>query len=192
MTPAFDSNRTRRGFLKTVFLAATATAAGGFAAPAARGAVRQKDVVVPLDVAGLRIARHVVGGVLVQSDEYDYLTFDACQRNAAGQAVDAGTAVIRLTACVDWRFRVDGDQHLYGDDGVDPAELASGRTVEVLNSSWVTDLVEADPSLRRSALHHCIFTFRDTTFECVLSRYDHIIHTGPFADLYADLVEGKS
>lgn len=177
----------RRGFLKRLF---AATAAGGVLATSARGGDDEGNAVVPFRVGDVRIADHVVGPVVYQTEDYDYLLFDAHSTDRRGRSVGTGIAVVRLTQCAAWRIRMDGDQDIHG-RVFDPSELDAGGTYEVRNSSWVLDVVEDRPQLLKGPpLHHCVFTFQETHFECVLANYDFTMFSGEFDDLLAELDAG--
>jgi len=184
-TPPTDTD-SRRGFLKRLF--ATAAAGGALAAPA-RADDRKSDVVRPFRVGDVRIADHVVGPLLYQAEDADYLLFDAHRTDRRGRSVGTGIAVVRLTECAARRIRVDGDQDVCG-WAADPSDLDAAGTYEVNNSSWVRDVVEDQPELAKgAALHHCVFTFQETHFECVLARYDFTVYDGEFDDLLVHLGE---
>ncbi len=186
-TPSTDTD-SRRGFLKRLF-AAGAAATGGALAATARAGDRDSDVVGAFRVGDVRIADHVVGPVVVRADDYDYLLFDAHRTDRRGRSLGTGTAVVRLTQCAEWRIRTDGDQDIRG-WAADPSDLDAAGTYEVNNSSWVQDVVEDQPELMKGpALHHCVFTFRETHFECILSKYDFTVFDGAFDDLLAELTE---
>lgn len=191
-TPVAAEN-SRRSFLKSLFLTATATATGGLLSAPARAAAPDagggSDVVKPFAAGGFQIADHVVGPVVVRGDDYDYLLYDAWELDGDGVPSGSGVGVVRLTECADWRFRNIGDEHLI-DHPVDHAELDAGETYEVHNSTWVANLIEEDPALAgpdAPKWHHYIFSFGETTFECVLGRYDTKLHAGAFDDLLDDL-----
>ncbi len=172
----------RRGFLKQLFAAGATGVGGGLAAPARAGA-GEPDVVKPFRVGAVRIADHVIGPLVFQTEDYDYLLFDAHQTDRRGRSVGTGVAVVRLTQCAAWRMRTDGDQDIYG-RAADPSALDAGGTYEVNNSSWVLDVVEEQPALvGGAALHHCVFTFKESHFECVLAGYDFTLYEGEFDDL---------
>jgi hypothetical protein len=190
-TPLHNS---RRGFLKKLFLTAAGAAAGNLVSRPRRAAAAAfpmdgDDVVAPLGI-GLQAADHVPGAIIVQADDYDYLIFDAWELDEAGDSIGFGTGVVQLTDCVAWHFRVDGDQHL-ASHPVDPSELDVCEVYEVHNSTWVQNLIDEDPVLDEPdapELHHCIFTFSKTSFECVVPRYRATLSTHSFDELYAILV----
>ncbi|MEI8081389.1 MAG: hypothetical protein WCI74_06035, partial [Actinomycetes bacterium] len=165
------ANPSRRVFLALAAVGGVAVAVGGGAlASAARGAMLgNPDVALPHELGGITPAPHVVGATVVEGSSATHLVFDA----APGPGVAAGSkAVVTLKDVLAWRFRSNGD-FLVIRPSVDPSGLAPSSVYEVQDSSWTPSVAQANPRAPLSAdsganLHHYLFTFGATSFECVV------------------------
>jgi hypothetical protein len=187
MNRPHDPAASRRDFLKKVFVTAAAAATGTVAANA-RADEDDGDDAREYNLQGILPARHVVGGVILETEEETYLVFDANQTDEFGAPWKQGKAVIRLDGCVDWKFRMLGDEHL-APHHVDYSELDSQGTYEVRRSTWIEKLAEEDDELNPRRLHHYIVTFHATAFECVVTELDPFVHRLSFAEIHQMLLE---
>ena len=127
------------------------------------------DLVVKLDL-GYTPEAAVSGAVLVQTEYSTFLTFNAMKFSDDGFYHDAGTALVGFSRCRVTKFGYPNDEAL---DGHPLALKMQGAydVYEVLNSSWVMQLEEQNrvsfPNTGRWKSRHFIFTFHDSTFECL-------------------------
>jgi hypothetical protein len=128
------------------------------------------ETVVELDIGVVPEA--AVSGVVVLQDEYaTYLTFNAMSKRADGKRDDSGTAIITFKRCLLTKFGYPNDESRAGHPLYERGLQFYG-VFEVLKSSWASAVVAQN---RRSfpttddhyAGRHFIFTFHDSTFECL-------------------------
>src|SRR4051812_1751059 len=111
MNALIPSDDSRRLFLKECLLTAGAVATGGGFLQRTLGSEKvHHDQVRKISVEGLRPADYVLGPIIVSIDEHEYLVFDNHQALHAGRANKASFGVVRLTQCVTWKVRTDGDE----------------------------------------------------------------------------------
>lgn len=120
----------------------------------------------------------VSGALLLQTEYSTYLTFNAMREQTDEQYVDVGHAVVEFFRCIRTQFGHPNDEALPGHplyvDGLD--QFAYG-IFEVLNSSWIREIERQNrvhfPNATDWAvgLRHFIFTFHDSTFECVAQDF---------------------
>jgi hypothetical protein len=123
----------------------------------------------PLDIgvfpeAGVSEAR------LVQDEYRAVLTFSAMRLQPDGRRTDAGTATVEFVRCMATRFGYPNDEALRGHPLYNSG-LSAYDVFEVIGSPWIRRLTEqnrvAFPSTPDSTQRHFIFTFHDSTFECI-------------------------
>lgn len=131
--------------------------------------------VVELDV-GFKPEAAVSGAVLVQSEVSTFLTFNAMKQEEDGLWHPAGTAFVRFPMCLATKFGHPNDEALPGHPLY---SMMQGYGIyEVIDSTWVDELTrlnqvrfpQTDPGRWKSTYHHFIFTFHDSTFECLANE----------------------
>jgi hypothetical protein len=123
----------------------------------------------PLDIgvvpeAGVSEAR------LVQDEYRAVLTFSAMRLQPDGSRTDAGTATVEFVRCIITKFGYPNDEALSGHPLYNSGLTGYG-IFEVIGSQWIRRLTEqnrvAFPSTPDSTQRHFIFSFHDSTFECI-------------------------
>jgi len=144
------------------------------------------------------------GAVVVLTDWGTFVTFRALVRDEDGAQWPGGTAVIELVGCRARTFSYSTD---LGQDGRPYSffELPPGEVYEVADSPWLLRAEEdswlapaaADGisgrrplNSSRRRLRHYVFTFGETTFQCVAEGLKTQIRTAPFGKIAADLEWG--
>jgi hypothetical protein len=123
----------------------------------------------PLDIgilpeAGASEAR------LIQDEYRAALTLSAIRLQPDGHRADAGTATVEFVRCMITKFGYPNDEALGGHPLYNSGLSAYG-VFEVIGSPWIRRLTEqnrvAFPATSDSTQRHFIFTFHDSTFECI-------------------------
>ena len=148
------------------------------------------QTVVELDIDVVPEA--AVSGAVVLQDEYaTYLTFNAMSKGADGKRRDAGTAIIAFKRCLLTKFGYPNDEALAGHPLYERGLKFYGA-FEVLGSSWAAAVVAQN---RHSfpdtpdgyAGRHFIFTFHDSTFECLASEMAVELSHDPYVQILTRL-----
>lgn len=107
---------------------------------------------------------------LMQSEDGAVLSFSAMRLQRDGMRTDAGIATVHFVHCAVTMFGYPNDEALPGHP-LYRSGLSAYGVFEVVNSSWIRQVTEqnrvAFPSTRDSRERHFIFTFHDSTFECI-------------------------
>ena len=132
------------------------------------------EQVVELDLGIVREAA-ISGALVLQSELSTFLTFNAMRADGQGRRVDAGSAVVEFRRCLRTKFGLPNDEALAGHPLAQLGLDAYG-VFEVLNSRWRTE-AEAEnrvcfPATDYSEFWHFIFTFHDSSFECLALDLD--------------------
>ena len=203
------SSESRRDFLKEIAIASAALGAG-LASPvvsAARPKAKKPGPKPPAErPAQLKLGfgpdPFAAGAVLVLTSFGDFATFPALAKDKSGAFGRVGTAIIQLIGCQAKTFTYSTADtfselpRFYGD--LDP-----GSIYEIKNSAWVTQVTENAASLtvdvkgpskakqrskpKTRPLKHFVFTFFETTFQCVAEGLRSEIRTDPFGLIASDL-----
>jgi hypothetical protein len=135
------------------------------------------------------------GAVLVPSEWGVYATFRAMASDDDGVQYVVGTAVVQLVGCAARIFSYSTDM---GDDGRPYSffDLKAGGIYEIVDSTWLLKVEEetfgrAAGKKQFKLLRHYVFTFRDTTFQCIAEGLKPKVSTEPLGDILADLVLGN-
>lgn len=142
---------------------------------------------------GFRPEAAVSGALLLQSERTTILTFNAMRQGADDHYDDAGTAVIEFARCLVTRFGLPNDEALPGHPLYGHGLEAYG-CFEVVNSQWRKQAEAQNrvcfPSTDYRTVRHFVFTFHDSSFEClahdVIAR---VVTPGNFRAEYHALVE---
>ena len=146
------------------------------------------EVVVPVDL-GVLPAAGVCGELVLQDSLHTTVVFNAVYPGADGP-VGAGTAVVRFRLAKASRFGLPNDEALGGhplyDRGLEYYALG-----EVLNSSWAVEAERHNrvcfPNSPAWKARRFIFTFHDSTFECLADDLQLELSTRPRRALLAEL-----
>ena len=101
----------------------------------------------------------------------------------------------RFRICADVRFGWFPDENTFGNHPLAQLGLEPYGAFEVQNSSWVRKLAvleSVESGGRENSLRtkrHFIFTFHDTTCECVADSYSLRVHNGSIQTALAEVVQ---
>jgi hypothetical protein len=128
--------------------------------------------------------------VLLQTDHVTILTFSAKQKGSDGKYLDAGYGIVEFDLCTITKFGYPNDEALPGHPLRDKG-LRAYRVFEIHNSSW-TRLITAQnrvafPKTPDSTGRHFIFTFHDSTFECIARGMQASLSSKPYAEIFEDI-----
>ena len=155
----------------------------------ALAAAQGHEYAVPFDIGFVPEAA-VSGPVLFQTDYSAVLTFNAMVRVDKAKRTEAGTGVIELVHCKITKFGYPNDEALAGHP-LYQRGLSGYGVFEVINSSWSRQLTEQNrvsfPNTPDSSAHHFIFTFHDSTFECIAGSLSASLSNEPFERIVASL-----
>ncbi len=162
-------------------------------AQAQRGlaAAMGEEYAVPLDIGFVPEAA-VSGPLLLQTEWATFLTFNAMRKLPDGIYHDAGHAIVEFEMCDQTRFGYPNDEALPGHP-LYSRGLGGYGIYEVMNSRWVRQIVEQNrvsfPETPDSTQRHFIFTFHDSTFECVAQSLRADLSDKPYAEVFADIAK---
>ena len=152
---------------------------------------QEHDEVVRLDI-GFEPEAAVSGAVLLQTDDDAFLAFNAVRMAADGRRDTAGTGVIEFQRYSITKFGYPNDEALRGHPLYKRGLEAYG-VFEVLRSSWIRQMTEQNrvsfPHTADSDQRHFIFTFHDSTFECVADSYKATLSTEPYEQIFRQITE---
>lgn len=139
--------------------------------------------VIPLDLA-VEPEAAVSGALLLQTEYSTVLSFNAVQRQIEGPHVPVGTAVLRFRHCLRTKFGLPNDEALAGHP-LHAHGLGWYGCWEVLDSPWRAEAERENsvsfPTTDYSQYRHFVFTFHDSSFECLaLDSELRIVPPGAF------------
>jgi hypothetical protein len=127
------------------------------------------DRIVELDL-GCVPAAGVSEAVLVQTEYSVLLTFNAMRPGVGGKWEEAGTALAEFPGCLLTRFGYPNDEARFE---IPRYAGVSYGLYEVLGCSWLEDVNRQNrssfPRHGGWAARHFLFSFHDSTFECLAS-----------------------
>jgi hypothetical protein len=134
---------------------------------------------------GVRPEAAISGGVLIQTETKCYLLF-----NVSGPPVDnrVPQAIVEFDGPIKTQFGLPNDEALIGHP-LSNSGLSAYDAFEVLNSRWLA------AELRRNQVafpdceftcRHFIFTFHDSSFECLASDLKVTVDSRPFEQIWRD------
>jgi hypothetical protein len=139
----------------------------------------KEDTVVLYDL-GVAPVSDVPYPCFLSTEDESFLLFTAT----------AGIAVVRIERCLLSKFGYPNDEALGGHPLYDRG-LDFYNVFEVINSSWVRQVNEQNtvcfPNSSDWQLHHWIFTFHDSTFECMAEALHVEVVTKPFREVFVDV-----
>jgi hypothetical protein len=203
MSTLSGSSASRRKFLRDAAIVSAAMAGGVSlpapavaAPPAAAGEAKKLNLGFAPDAGA-------AGAVLVPTNFGIYATFRAMVSNEDGGQEPVGTAVVELVGCVAKAFSYSTDM---GEDGRPYSffDLKSGAVYEIVDSEWLLKVeedvfgraqgtgngVRTAGKKKRTLLRHYVFTFHDTTFQCIAEGLKPKVSTESYGDIVADLALG--
>jgi hypothetical protein len=126
----------------------------------------------------------VSGAFLIQDEYRTFLTFNAMKQEVDGAFLDAGTAIIELVRCSTTKFGYPNDEALEGHP-LYRKGLRSYSLFEVVNSNWIAEQerqnrVNFPDRTDMRWKRHFIFTFHDSTFECLAADIRLEVSSEPF------------
>ena len=147
-----------------------------------------KQSVIQLDI-GFEPEAAVSGPVLLQTDDDTFLTFNAV-RMAGERRETAGTGVIEIQGCSVTKFGYPNDEALAGHP-LYKHGLGAYGVFEVKKSIWIQQMTEQNrvsfPQTTESRRRHFVFTFHDSTFECVADEIRATLRTEPYEQIFAEI-----
>jgi hypothetical protein len=192
MSSLHGLSASRRKFLGTAALVSAAVATGSVfpeeteaAIPASMGKATNFDL-------GMAPHRDTAGAVIVQSEWGTYVTFP----DSIG-----GTAVVELVGCKacthSYSTNLGHDGRPYSYFG-----LKSGAVFEITDSPWLLRTEEdvafakaggakrgwSSANQKSKPLRHFVFTFYDTTYQCIAEGLQAKLYFGPFGEIAAELM----
>jgi len=131
---------------------------------------------------------------LIQDEYRSVLTFSAMRLQTDGSRSGAGTATVEFVRCIVTSFGYPNDEALPGHPLYNSG-LSAYDVFEVVDSPWIRRLTEqnrvAFPSTPDSTQRHFIFTFHDSTFECIADELRVTIQPFPERDESRSTIRGE-
>jgi hypothetical protein len=140
---------------------------------------------------GYRPEAAVSGAVLLQTEQFTIVTFNAMEPTPTGTYATAGTAIVEFRLCSVTRFGYPNDE---ARAGIPQYRGVSYGIYEVVDSSWITELVQLNrhsfPSTPDDhTSRHFILAFHDSTFECIAEDMTIRVTREPYDRVMASLQE---
>ena len=146
-----------------------------------------RDEIIPLDL-GITPEAAVSGAVCLQTENATFLTFNAMRPTGRPSphggfyTQDAGTAIVEFKRCILTRFGYPNDEARWG---IPRYKNLSYDIYEVRNSTWIEDVVSMNrysfPDTKDDYVtRHFLFTFHDSTFECLADDLTVEVVNEPF------------
>ncbi len=150
-------------------------------------AAKGEEYATPYDI-GVTPEAAVSGPVVLQTDYNVILTFNAMKEKPDGYREDAGTAIVEFKRCIITKFGYPNDEarwgHPLGDKG-----LGAYGVYEIMNSTWIRQLTDFNrirfPNTPDSDQRHFMFTFHDSTFECIADGMEVRVSDEPYEQIFA-------
>jgi hypothetical protein len=149
----------------------------------------EPDTITELDL-GVVPEAAVSRPMLLQTDYRTVLTFNAMKHTPDKRVTSVGTAIVEFERCLVTKFGYPNDEALQGHP-LYQRGLAFYSCYEVLNSSWLAEIDaqnrQAFPDSTGSPVRHFVFTFHDSTFECLAADLKLTLSDEPTATLLTEL-----
>lgn len=150
----------------------------------------ERDKVVPHDI-GLTSA--TVSEAALFSTEYGaFLTFNALRVLPDGSYGEEGTAIVQIERCSITKFGYPNEEAL-GGHPLAARGLSFSGVYEVLGSSWIEQMAQQNrvcfPETPDPTRRHFIFTFQDSTFECVAESLQASLSAEPYDNIVAQIIQ---
>ncbi|HEY1174238.1 MAG TPA: hypothetical protein VGH19_22925 [Verrucomicrobiae bacterium] len=155
----------------------------------ALAAAKGMPYAVPYDI-GFKPEAAVPDPIIFQSEDAIMLAFCAVKEMPDGMRADAGFGIIDFKGCMATKFGYPNDEALPGHPLYEWG-LSAYDVFEVINSKWVKEMAEQNkvvfPEHTMSPRRHFIFTFHDTTFECVTRELHASLSTKSYPEISEEL-----
>lgn len=153
----------------------------------------EPEKIIKLDIGCVPEAA-VSGPLFIQTERSAYLLFNAMREVPDTRRDDAGTAVVELPNCLISRLGYPNDEG--HDESPFYNDLGYG-VYEVINSSWVKQLLDMrqarfpnpNPDWWGLEGRHFVFTFHDSTIECISGAPKATTTTEPRTSIHRKLLE---
>lgn len=127
----------------------------------------------------------ISGAMLLQDESSSYLLFNAMKITEDGRRKDAGVAVIELVGCWYTTFGYPNDEARFG---IPRYKNVAYDVCEVINSPWIKEITRLNrysfPNTKESTkLHHFVFGFHDSTFECICQTLKVEAHEQQYSEV---------
>jgi hypothetical protein len=146
---------------------------------------------IPYDVGFVPEAA-VSEAVLLQTEYATVLTFSAVREMPDGKRASAGYGVVRIDRCTLTKFGHPNDEALAGHPLYSKG-LNTYGVYEVRNSLWSRQTVEMNrvsfPNTPDSTQKHFIFTFHDSTFECLARGLRASLSMKPYSEILTEITK---
>lgn len=155
----------------------------------ALAAAKGEEYATPYDI-GFEPEAAVSGAILLQTEYAAFLIFNAMQPRGNGTRTDAGLGVVETRRCSLTKFGYPNDEAPPGHPLAEKG-LHEYGVFEVMNSRWIRQLTEHNrvqfPDTVDSSERHFIFTFHDSTLECIVESLEAWRSDRPFAEVFEDI-----
>jgi hypothetical protein len=150
--------------------------------------------VIQIDIGCMPAAGPAAAPVLFMNDDVAFLVFNATRTSGGWRGRSDGTerAVVEIKRCQTTRFGYPSDAALAGHPLFEKG-LGSFGVFEVLESAWVAQLAAqhaaarpAEPALPPQ--RHFVFTFHDSTLECVADDLVVVLTRDPLDEVIAGIL----
>jgi hypothetical protein len=143
---------------------------------------------IPLNL-GFYPEAAVSGSLLLQNDNVAFLTFNAVEIMVDGSRGKVGIACIEFDLCSWTTFGYPNDEAIAG-HALHGRGLRAYRIFEVQNSHWGRRKIEqnrvAFPNTPDFNSRHLVFTFHDSTFECLCRGIKSAaFSTTPYVEIFS-------
>jgi hypothetical protein len=154
---------------------------------------KEPEKIVTFDIGCLPEAA-VSGPLFIQTERSAFLLFNAVREVSETRRDEAGTAVVELPGCLVTRLGYPNDEGHHESPFYN--DLAYG-VYEVINSIWVRQLRDyrktrfpnPNPDWWGLEGRHFVFTFHDSTFECISGAPKATATTEPRTSVHRKLLE---
>lgn len=150
---------------------------------------RVEEYAVPHDI-GFFPDSAVSEAVVLRTEYKTVLTFSAVRGTPEGRRLSVGYGIIQFEGCSLTKFGYPNDEALPGHPLYSKG-LSYYGVYEVRNSLWGRQTAEMNrvsfPNTPDFNEKHFIFTFHDSTFECLAAGLKASVSAEPYSKIFADL-----
>jgi len=167
--------------------------AGELLANAQRELAKAKgeEYAVPYDIGFLPEAA-VSEAVVLQTELKTILTFSAVRETPDEMRTSVGYGIVEFERCCLTKFGHPNDEARPG-HSLYSKGLGAYGVYEVRNSLWSRQTIEMNqrrfPNAPEFVGRHFIFTFHDSTFECLASGLRASASSGPYSQLFMEIAK---
>jgi len=176
---------------KASFIEALAAYRALAEAQRALAAAKGEEYAVPVDIGFVPEAA-VSEPVVLQTDQKTILTFSAVRPMPDGKRQNVGYGIVEFDLCHLTKFGYPNDEALPGHP-LHNKGLAKYGVYEVKNSLWTKLLTEQNricfPKTPDSTSKHFIFTFHDSTFECIARSFSATLSSESYGQIFSVLAK---